>query len=179
MRNEIHDKVKEAVTELLAQADVIKGGVFILGCSTSEIAGGHIGKNSAPEIGAAVVEAALSVLNQKGIYLAVQCCEHLNRAVVLERAAAEKYALTRVWAKPVPGAGGSAAAAAWEMFNDPVLVESVLADAGMDIGETLIGMHLRPVAVPVRISFNMIGNARLTLAKTRPKYIGGPRAVYR
>ena len=79
---------------------------------------------------------------------------------------------------PQPKAGGSFATAAYAAFSDPVAVEHIRADAGMDIGDTLIGMHLKEVAVPVRLSVKTVGEAPLVCARTRPKFIGGCRAVY-
>ena len=119
----------------------------------------------------------IHILNENGIYLAAQCCEHLNRALVVERAAAEKYMLDEVCVRPMPKAGGSFATAVYDRMSDPVMVEHVKAHAGMDIGCTLIGMHLKDVAVPLRLSCKKIGDALVTAAYTRPKLIGGVRAV--
>ena len=149
-----------------------------VGCSSSEIAGGQIGHLSSPELGRAVAEGVLAACREAGCDAAFQCCEHLNRALVMERAAAERLGLETVWVVPRPKAGGSLASAAWRLLRDPVCVESVRADAGLDIGETLIGMHLRPVAVPVRLTVRTIGAARVTAARTRPRLIGGERARY-
>ena len=133
---------------------------------------------SSPETGVVVAEAILKVLNENGIYLAAQCCEHLNRALVVERAAAEKYMLDEVCVRPMPKAGGSFATAVYDRMSDPVMVEHVKAHAGMDIGCTLIGMHLKDVAVPLRLSVKKIGDALVTASYTRPKLIGGVRAHY-
>ena len=175
---EIQKQVFDAINELAESACLKAGQIFILGCSTSEIAGAHIGKGSVPELGDEVISGAMAALKPRGIYLAVGCCEHLNRAVIVERETAEKYALEEVCVIPAPKAGGSAATAAYMHFNDPVAVEFIKAHAGMDIGDTFIGMHLRHVAVPARLSVNKIGEAHVTFAKTRPKYIGGARARY-
>lgn len=153
-------------------------GYFVVGCSSSEIVGGHIGKDSSMEAAAAVLAGILPVLKAQGVYLAAQCCEHLNRAIVIEQEAAEKYGYEQVNAVPQPHAGGSWATNCWQAFEHPVLVEEVRAAAGIDIGGTLIGMHLKRVAVPVRLTIKQIGAAPIICARTRPKYIGGSRAVY-
>lgn len=176
--SEIKETVKKSFEELCEAADLKKGQIAVLGCSTSEIAGSKIGKGSVYELGEEVVDGALEALKEKGVYLAVGCCEHLNRGVVIEREAAEKYGFEIVSVIPQVKAGGSAGTAAYKRFKEPCVVEFVQAHAGMDIGDTFIGMHLRHVAVPVRLSINSIGNAHVTFAKTRPKYIGGERAVY-
>ena len=175
---EIHGQTETVLRELLDAADLRPGNILVIGCSTSEIAGGTIGKNSAPEAGAAVFDAVRPILADRGVFLAAQCCEHLNRALVVERACAEKYGLCEVCVLPQPHAGGSWATCVYAGMKDPVVVESIQAHAGIDIGLTLIGMHLRPVAVPVRTSRKTIGAAVITAAHTRPKLIGGERAVY-
>ncbi len=167
-----------AVRELIEIAHLTEGQILVIGCSSSEMVGQRIGKNSSMEAAVALYEAVAPVLAEKGIYLAAQCCEHLNRAIIMERACAEKYGYDPVWVKPQPKAGGSFATTAWEHMTDPVAVETVKAHAGMDVGATLIGMHLRRVAVPVRLSVGRIGEASLVCARTRPAYIGGPRAQY-
>ncbi len=164
--------------ELLEAASPKSGELVVVGCSSSEISGGSIGKNSSPEIAEAVLSAILPMLKEKDLYLAAQCCEHLNRALVVEREAADKFGLVIVAAVPQPKAGGSFASAAYAAFKEPVLVEEVSAVCGLDIGCTLIGMHLRRVAVPVRLKADHIGSALVLAAKTRPKYIGGIRARY-
>lgn len=171
-------QARQAVQELLAAADLQPGSIFIAGCSSSEIVGGRIGKNSSMEAAAAVLDGILPVLRAREIFLAAQCCEHLNRAIVLEREAALRYGYEPVCAVPQPHAGGSWATSCWRAFEHPVLVEEIHADAGIDIGGTLIGMHLKRVAVPVRLSIRQIGAASILCARTRPKYIGGSRAVY-
>lgn len=153
------------------------GSLVVLGISTSEISGGHIGKQSSPEIGKDVVSTICAALKERGIYLAVQCCEHLNRALVMETDTARKFGCEPVSVRPHPTAGGSGGAAAFELFDSPCVVEAVRADAGIDIGVTMIGMHLRPVAVPVRTAVTL-GAARVDFAYSRPKLIGGPRARY-
>ena len=177
-RKQIEMQARQAVTELLAEAKLKKGDVFVVGCSSSEIVGGHIGKDSSLEAAQAVYAGIAPVLAENGIWLAAQCCEHLNRSIVIEREAAKANGYQIVSAIPQPHAGGSWATNCWQRFNDPVLVEEVRAAAGMDIGGTLIGMHLRRVAVPVRLSMDHIGQAILLCARTRPPFIGGSRAVY-
>ncbi len=178
MYEEITEQARSVVTELLEQAKLKPGALFVIGCSSSEMVGERIGKGSSMEAAQAAFRGIYPVLQQQGIWLAVQCCEHLNRALVLERSAAEQRGYEIVNVVPQPKAGGSFAVTAWNTFDDPVAVERVQAEAGMDIGGTLIGMHLRPVAVPVRTSVRQIGKAIVLCARTRPKYIGGPRAVY-
>ena len=178
MYNEITKQTEIVVTEVLEQAKLKPGSLFVIGCSSSEMVGKRIGKGSSMEAAQAAFEGIYPILQSKGIHLAVQCCEHLNRALIMERAAAEAKGYEIVNVMPQPHAGGSMAVTAWNAFNDPVAVETIQADAGMDIGGTLIGMHLRRVAVPVRTSLDHIGGAIVLCARTRPKYIGGPRAVY-
>ena len=178
MYEQIKNETENAVRELVEKSNLKKGSLVVVGCSSSEILGEHIGKGSSPETGVVVAEAILKVLNENGIYLAAQCCEHLNRALVVERAAAEKYMLEEVCVRPMPKAGGSFATAVYDRMSDPVMVEHVKAHAGLDIGCTLIGMHLKDVAVPLRLSCKKIGDALVTAAYTRPKLIGVVRAHY-
>ena len=178
MYNEITKQTEIVVTEVLEQAKLKPGSLFVIGCSSSEMVGKRIGKGSSMEAAQAAFEGIYPILQSKGIHLAVQCCEHLNRALIMERTAAEAKGYEIVNVMPQPHAGGSMAVTAWNAFNNPVAVETIQADAGMDIGGTLIGMHLRRVAVPVRTSLDHIGGAIVLCARTRPKYIGGPRAVY-
>lgn len=151
---------------------------MIIGCSTSEVQGKKIGTASGPDIGVAIYEALAAVAKEKGFALAFQCCEHLNRAIVTERSVAERNDLYICNAVPQLHAGGAMATTAFGRMADPVVVEYIKADAGLDIGDTFIGMHLKHVAVPVRLAVKTIGEAHLTAARVRPKYIGGPRAVY-
>ena len=153
--------------------------LLAIGCSSSEIGGGVIGHQSSKEYGEIVVKAALDHCREAGTEAAFQCCEHLNRALIMERKTAEKYQYEIVRVIPQLKAGGSLATAAWKQLEDPVAVLAVAADAGLDIGQTLIGMHLKRVAVPLRIAHNRVGNAVVTAARTRPMLIGGERAVYR
>ena len=175
---EIQNQSARAASELLAEAGLRPGDIFVVGCSSSEIVGGHIGKASSLEAAQAVFDGIHPLLEERGIYLAAQCCEHLNRALIIEADCAEKYGYDPVSVRPQPKAGGSFAATAWERFQHPVAVEQIRAHAGLDIGGTLIGMHLRPVAVPVRLGLDHIGQAILLCARTRPKFIGGSRAFY-
>ena len=164
----------------LAQAAGLKAGkVLVVGTSTSEIAGRRIGTGGALETARQVLDGIAEVQAEYGFHTAFQCCEHLNRALVVERELLERLGLTEVAAVPVPRAGGSMASAAYRSFRDPCLAETISAHAGVDIGETMIGMHLRSVAVPFRPSIRYMGEARVTAALTRPKLIGGERAVYR
>ena len=174
----IQAQARQAVTELLEAAKLKAGSILVVGCSSSEIAGGTIGKASSLETARAVFAGIDPVLRERDIFLAAQCCEHLNRALIIETACAEQYHYEPVSVRPQPKAGGSFAATAWESFRNPVAVEHIRAHAGLDIGGTLIGMHLRDVAVPVRLSLDHIGQAILLCARTRPKFIGGSRACY-
>ncbi len=178
MYEEIMSQAKSAAEELVSLAKLSAGDMVVVGCSTSEAAGQKIGSYSNKELAAAIFSGIYPVLLEKGIFLAAQCCEHLNRAIILEKEAAEKYGLEIVNVVPQPKAGGSFATVAYETFRAPVAVEEVKAAAGMDIGDTLIGMHLKRVAVPLRLSVKKIGEANLVCARTRPKFIGGSRAVY-
>jgi uncharacterized protein (TIGR01440 family) len=175
--DEIKNEAAEAVKELLETADLKAGSIFVVGCSSSEIKGESIGKGSDINAAEAVYEGIKPVLDERGIYLAAQCCEHLNRAIIIERAAMKPWQeICNV--VPQIHAGGSFATTCYKNFDDPVALEHIRADAGIDIGDTLIGMHLRDVAVPVRIKTKQIGEAHVVCARTRPKYIGGERAVY-
>lgn len=174
----IGEQVKEGATILLTLADLEPGQILLVGCSTSEVIGEKIGSSSNVEVAEKIVASLLEITIPRGIYLAIQCCEHLNRALVVEKEAARLHNLDLVEVYPIPKAGGALAGIAMDMFTQPVVVESVKADAGMDIGDTFIGMHLKSVVVPVRSAVTKVGKAHLTMALTRPKLIGGPRAVY-
>lgn len=168
-----------AAAHALAQAANLRSGqLVVIGCSTSEVIGKRIGTSGTLEVAHALLQGIELLKTQYGVRLAIQCCEHLNRALVVERDTCSQYQLEEVRAVPVPHAGGSMAAAAYSRMEEPCLVEHIHAHAGMDIGETLIGMHLKHVAVPLRTEFKQIGSARVTMAGTRPKLIGGERAVY-
>lgn len=172
----IAEQCYEAVEELIKIAGLKKGDIFVVGCSTSEVCGSKIGTNSDEDTAKSIYDGIQKALRDKGMYIAVQCCEHLNRAIVIERAAVPYAECVNV--VPQKKAGGSLAAVAYSMMEQPVVIENVRADAGMDIGGTLIGMHLKAVAVPVRLSRDTIGKAHIICARTRPKFIGGERAVY-
>ena len=174
----ITNQAYTAAKELIEAAKPAPGQILVIGCSTSEVGGAGIGTFSSPELAAAVFEGIYNAANEADIYLAAQCCEHLNRAIILEEVAAEKYGYEPVNVVPQPKAGGSFATVAYSAFNQPVAVEHIKAHLGMDIGDTLIGMHLKDVAVPVRIATKQIGQAHLVCARTRAKFIGGSRAQY-
>ena len=176
MKKTLYEQARLAVSEIIEKAALKSGDILVIGCSTSEICGSKIGTNSAPEAAKEVFSSMLEVARERGVYLAVQCCEHLNRAIVIEREAAR--GLEEVNVVPQPKAGGSMATAAYAAFTDPVVLEEIKADAGLDIGFTMIGMHLKKVAVPVRLENNKIGKALVLAARCRPKFIGGARAVY-
>ena len=173
---DIRAAVDEAVSALCAHLE--PGSLIVLGCSTSEIAGGRIGKASVPELGPVVAGAMIDACRASGMEPAFQCCEHLNRAVVMEQAVLRERGLVLVAAVPQPKAGGSVPAAAWKLLNAPALAMAVQAEAAIDVGDTLVGMHIRPVAVPLRIDTRRIGDANLVMAYSRLPYIGGSRAVY-
>ena len=176
MDNLIYQQTKNAISELCEKAKLQKGNIVVVGCSTSEVIGCKIGSNSSPDIAKQIFDALYDFTKSKGLFLAVQCCEHLNRAIVTERNALPFAEIVN--AIPQKKAGGSLATVAYNSFETPIVVEEIKADAGMDIGDTFIGMHLKKVAVPVRLSIKQIGDAHLTCARVRPKFVGGSRAVY-
>lgn len=178
MMEQIKAEAAAAVRELLDVSGIKAGEMLVVGCSSSEVVGERIGKGSSLDAAQAIYDAIAPLLQERGVYLVAQCCEHLNRALIMERACAEKYGYDAVCVMPHPHAGGSFATTVYERANDPVAVEHVRAHVGIDIGGTLIGMHLRDVAVPVRLSVNAIGKASILCARTRPKFIGGARAQY-
>lgn len=174
--SEISRQCAQATEEICDVAGLKAGQILVVGCSSSEVLGKRIGSFSSEETAKEIYEGIQSVLKPRGIYLAAQCCEHLNRAIIVERAAVPFAEICNV--VPQPKAGGSFATAAYHDMQEPVAVEEIKADAGLDIGNTLIGMHLKRVAVPVRLSVKNIGEAPLVAARTRPKFIGGIRAMY-
>ncbi len=174
----IGEEAYRAAKELIEVAKLEEGQLFVVGCSTSEVGGAGIGTFSSPELAEVVFGGIYQATQEAGVYLAAQCCEHLNRALILEKEAAVKFGYEMVNVMPQPKAGGSFATAAYKAFEKPVAVEHIKADAGMDIGDTLIGMHLKDVAVPVRIRTAQIGDAHVVCARVRPKFIGGERAIY-
>ena len=174
--NAIREAAVAAATELCETAGLSEGSIVVVGCSTSEVLGDKIGTSSSPEVAKEIVDGLLSVFAPRGIYLAAQCCEHLNRALIVERRALPFAECVNVL--PQPKAGGSFATAVYAALESPIALEHIRADAGLDIGGTLIGMHLKEVAVPLRLAVKRIGEAPLTAARVRPKFIGGARAVY-
>ena len=176
MNKSIYEQTRDAVAELCEKAKLKAGNLIVVGCSTSEVVGSKIGTNSNPDVAGEIFKALHDYTKSKGLYLAIQCCEHLNRAIITERKAVPFAEQVNVI--PQPKAGGSLATKAYAGFNEPVAVEEVKADAGLDIGFTLIGMHLKKVAVPLRLENNKIGEATVLAARTRPKFVGGVRAVY-
>lgn len=178
---QIRKQAQRAVAELCDAAHLRPGALFVVGCSSSEVLGERIGTHTSMDVAGALYEGIASELKERGVFLAAQCCEHLNRALVVERTVLERYDLEQVNAIPQPNHAGRAfASVTWNRMADPVLVESLSAraDAGIDIGGTLIGMHIHPVVVPVRISIDRIGEASILCARRRPKYVGGQRAIY-
>ena len=172
----IYEETYASAAELYEKARLKRGSILVIGCSTSEVTGAKIGTNSSMETAGEICRALFDFARERGVYLAVQCCEHLNRAVITERSAVPGAEIVNV--VPQPKAGGSLATCAYAAFEDPVAVEEIRADAGLDIGLTLIGMHLKKVAVPVRLENRTIGAAPVVAARTRPKFIGGVRAAY-
>lgn len=175
---EVKQQANQAVRLLLEQAHLSEDDILIVGCSSSEVTGERIGTSSSLETAEAVFDGIYEVVLEKKLYLAAQCCEHLNRALIIEKELARRERLPIVNVVPQPKAGGSFGTTAYQRFSDPVAVEHISAQAGIDIGDTLIGMHLMDVAVPVRIPIKEIGHAHLVCARTRGKFIGGGRAVY-
>lgn len=176
MYEEIKKQAEAVAKEICAASNLKKGQILVVGCSTSEVCGDKIGTNSNVDVANALAEGIYKVLQEKGIYLAAQCCEHLNRAIVVEAEAVPFSEIVNV--VPQPKAGGSFATKTYQLLVHPVVVEEIKADAGIDIGATLIGMHIKKVAVPVRLKNNHIGCAPVTAARSRAKFIGGERAVY-
>lgn len=173
------DQLRKILADFRAHIDKKRQGLMVIGCSTSEVAGKKIGTSGSLEIASMIFEELIAFHKETGVELAFQCCEHLNRALVVERRVMERYGFEEVTVIPVRDAGGAMATVAYRKMDEPVVVERIQADYGIDIGDTLIGMHLKPVVVPVRVSLKHIGAAHVTLAKRRPKLIGGERAVYR
>ncbi len=174
----LYEEAYNATKELINEAKLEKEDILVVGCSTSEIFGSQIGSDSKPELAESVFKGIYQAVNEHEIYLASQCCEHLNRALIIEKKVAKQYGYDIVNVVPQPKAGGSFATMTYKYMEHPVAVEHIKADAGMDIGDTLIGMHLKDVAVPLRLSVSTIGQAHLVCARVRPKFIGGIRANY-
>lgn len=174
----VKEQITSLLTELQEHVDFTSDRILVIGCSTSEVSGKQIGTSGTMEVAEVLFSAIKEVQHETGIQLAFQCCEHLNRALVVERETANKYLLEEVTVTPIRSAGGALATYAYNHLENPILVEFIKADIGIDIGDTLIGMHLKHVAVPIRTNIKMVGQAHITSARTRPKLIGGPRAIY-
>ena len=173
---QVKEEAANAARQLAEAAHLHRGQLVVVGCSTSEVVGHQVGSWSTPEVANAIFEGLNSVFAPMGVYIAAQCCEHLNRALIVEHEAVPNGEIVNVM--PQPKAGSSFATAAYQAFRHPVALEEIRADAGLDIGCTLIGMHLKKVAVPVRLQQNHIGQAIVLAARVRPKFIGGERAIY-
>ncbi|WP_028776568.1 TIGR01440 family protein [Shimazuella kribbensis] len=175
---QIRRETLAVLSELHAAFPLDEKKLLVLGVSTSEVLGERIGSYGSDHVAEALFNTVLDFRRQHGFMVAFQCCEHLNRSLVVSKETAEFFRLTEVAAVPIRHAGGAMASYAYRHLDGSVLVESIVADAGIDIGSTLIGMHLKPVAVPIRPQNPSIGQAHVTMAMTRPKLIGGSRAVY-
>ncbi|MCL2854581.1 MAG: TIGR01440 family protein [Defluviitaleaceae bacterium] len=176
--NQITEQVDQIFKEVVQAGGLVRGDIIVLGCSSSEILGQHIGKAGSAEVGSAVASAAINAAEELGVFIAIQCCEHLNRALVVSKECAGMHNLEAVRVRPTPSAGGSCAAAAFQILKNAVVVEHIKAHAAMDIGDTHIGMHVRFVQVPFRPTIKKVGNAHVTALTSRPKLIGGERAQY-
>ncbi|MDD3410095.1 MAG: TIGR01440 family protein [Eubacteriales bacterium] len=175
---EIYDELSACVRYLAREAHLSTGATVVLGCSTSEVAGGHIGHDSVPALGVTLASAFLDTCRELGLNAAVQCCEHLNRALVMEQSTLDSLRLTQVKVRPMPKAGGSTGTGAYDLFRHPAMAMSIQADAAIDVGDTLVGMHIRPVAVPLRMEGAKVGQAHVVMAYSRFPLIGGERAHY-
>ena len=176
MFEDFKEQSYNAAKEIIEKANLKEGSILVVGCSTSETLGSKIGTDSSPEAAEKIFEGIFTAAKEKGVFVAAQCCEHLNRAIITERKAVPFNETVNV--VPQPKAGGSFATSAYKTFENPVALEEISADAGLDIGFTMIGMHIKKVAVPVRLTNNKIGNATVLAARSRPKFIGGIRAIY-
>ncbi len=173
----VKDEITNSMKQYLEKVELKKGSVFVVGCSTSEVCGHIIGKKSNEEVAKAIHDGIQEILSQKGVFLAAQCCEHLNRAIIVEREALSHDSII-VNVVPQINAGGAFAKTVYDNMQSPVVVEYIKCEAGLDIGNTLIGMHLKEVAVPIRIDQKTVGSANISFAFCRLKYIGGERAIY-
>ncbi|MTT30991.1 TIGR01440 family protein [Terrilactibacillus sp. BCM23-1] len=178
MKNQIKSQLKQALHDLNKAMPLNSDHLLVIGASTSEILGERIGTAGTLDAAEMIYEELMEFKKETGVHYAFQCCEHLNRALVMEKSIAKEQRFDQVTVTPVRTAGGSMATYAYQHIDNPVVVEFIKADAGIDIGDTFIGMHLKHVAVPVRSTIKSIGQAHLTMARTRPKLIGGERAVY-
>lgn len=176
--NQLKDQSKKVLRELVLKAKLNAGDIVVVGCSTSEVIGEKIGTCSNIDVAQNLFDGFIEVINENGLFLAAQCCEHLNRAIVVEQQVAERLSLEIVNVVPALKAGGAFSTVCWNNFKKPVAVEKIKADCGIDIGGTLIGMHIKPTVVPVRTSIRNIGCANIVCARRRPKFIGGERAQY-
>ena len=174
----VAQELRSCVSYLKEQGNLPAHAVVVLGCSTSEVAGGSIGKNSIPELGNALAKAMIGICRELSLRPIFQCCEHLNRALVMELETLQDLRLLQVNVRPLPKAGGSVGAAAYELFTHPAMAATIQADAAIDIGDTLIGMHIRPVAIPLRMEGAKVGEAHVVMSYSRLPYVGGPRAEY-
>ena len=175
---QIEKDAKRVTLELLQAAKLDPKDAVVIGGSTSEIVGEHLGSNTNLEVAKAVVKTIVNVLKEKDIYPVIQSCEHINRALVVEREYAKLHNLEPVNVIPVETAGGGFSTAAMEILDDPVVVERVGVDAGIDIGDVFIGMHIKNVGVVVRSDIKQIGKAHLSMIRTRLKLIGGDRSKH-
>ena len=175
---EIYEQMSACVRFLAEHGRLKTGATIVLGCSTSEVAGGVIGHDSVPELGRTLAAGFIDTCESLGMNAAIQCCEHLNRALVMEQSTLDRLRLTQVNVRPVPTAGGSTGAAAYERFAHPAMALNIQADAALDVGDTLVGMHIRPVAVPLRMDGAQVGKAHVVMAYSRFPLIGGERAQY-
>ena len=178
LREEASRVLDTCLDELIHAGSLPQDSLIVLGCSTSEVAGARIGRGSVPDFGLVIAQSMISVCFERGMHPVFQCCEHLNRALVMEQEVLERLRLTRVHAIPQPKAGGSVPTGAWKLLEHPALAQAVQADAAIDVGDTFVGMHIRPVAVPLRGVYSSLGQAHLTMAYSRWPLIGGERAVY-
>ncbi len=174
----IAEELEIILAEMVERQAPQDDDIFVIGCSTSEVIGQRIGKAGSPDVAALLFPVLRRFAAEHHLHLAFQCCEHLNRSLVVERETMRRFGLTEVCAVPHVRAGGSMASHAYRHFTNPVLVEGVQAGYGLDIGETMIGMHMRPVAVPMRLAHRSIGEARANPSFSRPRLIGGVRARY-
>ena len=175
---QLQENLNQIMDNIIEKANLKENDVFVLGCSTSEVMGHQIGKHSSLEIGELIVQTLLNKLNPLNVHLAVQGCEHLNRSLVIESEVAESKGYEEVWVRPSLHAGGAASVSAFKLFKNPIEVMAVQAKAGIDIGDTFIGMHVKSVQVPIRPTIKTLGHAHVTAVTSRPRYVGGPRAIY-
>ncbi|MGK4466361.1 TIGR01440 family protein [Mammaliicoccus sciuri] len=172
------EDLKQLLNELKSIDFFNNQELCIIGCSTSEVKGSKIGSDGSIDVAKVIYESLDFIHKETGVHFAFQGCEHINRAITIEREIFDPYTMTEVSVVPQANAGGSLSTYAYQHMKDPIVVEHIKCDKGIDIGQTLIGMHLKHVAVPVSIETKRIGEAIVTIAKSRPKLIGGERAKY-